>query len=132
MNTEFFTALELLEKEKGIPKEYMMEKVTAALTSAFKRELGGTDNVKIVLDPVKKDMKVYQLLTVVAEVTDPETEVTQEEAIAIKADKHRKCKTRSTKIGAVLELELDTKNFRRLSAQAAKQVIIQHTRSLCH
>ena len=69
MNSEFFNALDLLEKEKGIPKEYMMEKVTAALTSAFKRELGGTDNVKIVLDPNKKDMKVYQLLTVVAEVT---------------------------------------------------------------
>ena len=86
MNSEFFNALDLLEKEKGIPKEYMMEKVTAALTSAFKRELGGTDNVKIVLDPVKKDMKVYQLLTVVAEVTDPATEVTTEEAAAIKAD----------------------------------------------
>ena len=128
MNSDFFNALDLLEKEKGIPKEYMMEKVTAALTSAFKRELGGTDNVKIVLDPNKKDMKVYQLLTVVAEVTDPETEVTQEEAIAIKADKSRKCKSRSTKVGAVLELELDTKSFRRLSAQAAKQVIIQGIR----
>ena len=128
MNSEFFNALDLLEKEKGIPKEYMMEKVTAALTSAFKRELGGTDNVKIVLDPNKKDMKVYQLLTVVAEVTDPETEVTQEQAIAIKADKSRKCKSRSTKVGAVLELELDTKSFRRLSAQAAKQVIIQGIR----
>jgi N utilization substance protein A len=106
----------------------MMEKVTAALTSAFKRELGGTDNVKIVLDPVKKDMKVYQLLTVVAEVTDPETEVTTEQAAAIKADKQKKCKTRSLKVGSVLELELDTKNFRRLSAQAGKQMIIQAIR----
>ena len=127
MNTEFFNALELLEKEKGIPKDYMLEKVRSALTSAVKRELG-SENVKIVLDPVKKDMKVYQLLTVVAEVTDPETEVTQEEALAIKADKTRKCRTRSTRIGSVLELELDTKNFRRLSAQAAKQVIIQGIR----
>ncbi len=128
MNTEFFNALDLLEKEKGIPKEYMMEKVTAALTSAFRKELGGTDNVKIVLDPNKKDMKVYQLLTIVAEVTDPTCEVTQEEALAIKADKSRKCKARSTKIGTVMEIELDTKAFRRLSAQAAKQVIIQGIR----
>lgn len=128
MNSEFFNALDLLEKEKGIPKEYMMEKVTAALTSAFKRELGGNDNVKIILDPNKKDMKVYQLLTVVAEVTDPETEVTPEEAAAIKADKARKCKARSLKVGATIEIELDTKNFRRLSAQAAKQVIIQGIR----
>lgn len=128
MNTEFFNALELLEKEKGIPKEYMMEKVSAALTSAYRRELDGTDNVKIVLDPEKKEMKVYQLLTVVSEVTDPATEVTEEEAVAIKADKAKKCKTRSTKVGSVLEIELDTKNFRRLSAQAAKQVIIQGIR----
>lgn len=128
MNTEFFNALELLEKEKGIPKEYMMEKVSAALTSAYRRELDGTDNVKIVLDPEKKEMKVYQLLTVVSEVTDPATEVTEEEAVAIKADKTKKCKTRSTKVGSVLEIELDTKNFRRLSAQAAKQVIIQGIR----
>ncbi len=128
MNTEFFNALDLLEKEKGIPKDYMMEKVTAALTSAFKRELGGAENVKIILDPVKKDMKVYQLLTVVAEVTDPQTEVTQEQALAIKADKARKCKARSTKVGAVIEVELDTKSFRRLSATAAKQVIIQGIR----
>ena len=77
MNAEFFNALDLLEKEKGIPKEYMMEKVSAALTSAYKRELGGAENVRIVLDPVKRDMKVMQLLTVVAEVSDPATEVTQ-------------------------------------------------------
>ena len=128
MNAEFFNALDLLEKEKGIPKEYMMEKVSAALTSAYKRELGGAENVRIVLDPVKRDMKVMQLLTVVAEVSDPTTEVTQEQAIAIKADKSKKCRSRGTRIGAVLEIELDTKNFRRLSAQAAKQVIIQGIR----
>ena len=128
MNAEFFNALDLLEKEKGIPKEYMMEKVSAALTSAYKRELGGAENVRIVLDPVKRDMKVMQLLTVVAEVSDPATEVTQEQASAIKADKSKKCRARSTRIGAVLEIELDTKNFRRLSAQAAKQVIIQGIR----
>ncbi len=53
MNTEFFTAIEMLEKEKGIPKEYMLERVEAALVSAYKREMGAS-NVKVVLDPQKK------------------------------------------------------------------------------
>ena len=43
MNTEFFAALDALEKEKGIPKEYMIERVEAALNSAFKKEVGGRD-----------------------------------------------------------------------------------------
>ena len=58
MNAEFFEALDLLEKEKGIPKEYMLEKIEAALTGALKREIGGAGNIRINLDPNKKDMKV--------------------------------------------------------------------------
>ena len=73
MNKEFFDALDLLEREKGIPKEYMLEKVEAALISAFKRELGGSMNVRVVLDPKKKDMKVFQQLTVVETVESRET-----------------------------------------------------------
>ena len=46
MNNEFFNALEALEKEKGIPKEYMLEKVEAALISAYKRDNGGNSNVR--------------------------------------------------------------------------------------
>lgn len=126
MNAEFYNALDALEKEKGISKEYMLEKVEAALTSAFRREVGGGENVRIVLDPVKKDMKVIRLMTIVEEVTDPTSEMTQEQALAAKAEK--RAKGRSTKIGAVLEMELNPKNFRRLSAQAAKQVIIQGIR----
>ncbi|MBO7293759.1 MAG: transcription termination/antitermination protein NusA, partial [Clostridia bacterium] len=68
MNAEFYNALDALEKEKGISREYMLEKVEAALTSAFRREIGG-ENVRIVLDPQKKDMKVYRLMTIVEEVT---------------------------------------------------------------
>ena len=58
MNKEFFDALDMLEREKGIPKEYMLEKVEAALVSAFKRELGGSTNVRVVLDP-KKKVRLY-------------------------------------------------------------------------
>ncbi len=126
MNAEFYSALDALEKEKGISKEYMLAKVEAALTSAFRRELGGAENVKILLDPAKNDIKVIRLMTVVEEVTNPSCEMTQEQAIQAKADKH--AKGRSTRIGAVMEVELNPKNFRRLSAQAAKQVIIQGIR----
>ena len=57
MNKEFFEALDLLEKERHIPKSYMLEKIEAALTAACKKELG-TTNITVVLDPEKMDMKV--------------------------------------------------------------------------
>ena len=52
MNKEFFAALELLEKEKGIPREYLIEKIEAALVSAYKKEYGNNTNVRVVIDPV--------------------------------------------------------------------------------
>ena len=119
MNAEFFEALDLLEKQKGIPKEYMLERVEAALVSAFKRDQGANGNVKIVLDPEKRDVQMYRLYDVVEVVEDPETQLTVEEAKKV---------SRRYKLGAVAEVKLDTKNFRRLSAQTAKQVIIQGIR----
>ena len=119
MNKEFFEALDLLEREKGISKQYMMEKVEAALVSAFKKELGGNTNVRILLNEDKKDMKVYQQKTVVEVVENPDTEISLEDAKAI---------SRRYKMDSVVEFELKPKNFRRLSAQAAKQVIIQGIR----
>lgn len=119
MNTEFFNALDLLEKEKGIPKEYMLEKVEAALVSAFKKENGGNANVRIMIDPVKKDVKVFKQLNVVEEVTDPVIEINVEDAKKI---------SRRYKLGDVCEIEVKTKNFGRLSAGIAKQVIVQGIR----
>ena len=119
MNAEFFTALELLEKEKGIPVDYMIEKIEAALISAYKKEYGNNTNVRILIDPVKKDVKLYQQKEVVEEVTDPETQMSLAEAKTI-AKKYT--------IGSTVEIELKTKNFRRLSAAAAKSVIIQGIR----
>ena len=83
MNSEFFKALDLLEKEKGIPKQYMIEKVEAALLSAFKRD-NGYANVRIVLDPAKKDVRVYKQLTVVD--PDAEEEIPEEEFYREDAD----------------------------------------------
>ena len=119
MNTEFFTALDLLEKEKGIPAAYMIEKIEAALVSAYKKEYGNNTNVRILIDPAKKDVRVYQQKEVVAVVEDPETQIslTDAKAIAKKYD-----------IVKIVETEVKTKNFRRLSADAAKSVIIQGIR----
>ncbi|MDD6095462.1 MAG: transcription termination factor NusA [Clostridia bacterium] len=118
MNSEFFTALDLLEKTKGIPKEYMIEKVEAALVSAFKKEYG-TANVRILIDPQKKDVKVYEQKAIVEEVEDPKTQISLEEAKQL---------SRKYALGGVVETEVKTKGFGRLSAQAAKQVIIQGIR----
>ncbi len=118
MNQEFFNALDLLEKTKGIPKAYMIEKVEAALISAFKKEYG-TANVRVVINPEKKDVKVYECKEVVEVVEDPATQLSLEEAKAI---------SRRHVIGSVVEKEVKTKLFGRLSAQTAKQVIIQGIR----
>lgn len=119
MNKEFFAALELLEKEKGISKDYMLEKVEAALVQAFKKEYGNNTNVRVLLDPVKQDVKVYQQKTVVEVVESPETEISLEEA---------KSMSKRNTVGKVIEFEVKTKDFRRLSAGAAKSVIIQGIR----
>lgn len=119
MNTEFFTALELLEKEKGIPAAYMIEKIEAALISAYKKEYGNNTNVRVLIDPAKKDVRVYQQKEVVEVVENPETQISLTDAKAI-AKKYT--------IGKIVETEVKTKNFRRLSAGAAKSVIIQGIR----
>ena len=122
MNAEFFKALEQLEAEKGIPKEYMIEKIEAALVSAYKREQGGSSNVRIFIDPVKKDVRVFQLREVVDNDFEEYNEINH-----IYLEEAKKLSKRY-KLGSVVEVELKTKNFRRLSAQTAKQVIIQGIR----
>ena len=73
MNAEFFNALDLLEKEKGIQKEYMIAKIELALANSCRKEVGSTAQIRVQLDPVKQDLRVYQQRTVVAdgEVVDP-------------------------------------------------------------
>ena len=119
MNTEFFTALDLLEKERGVPAAYMMEKIEAALVSAYKKEYGNNTNVRVLIDPNKKDVRVYQQKEVVEVVENPETQISLTDA---------KCIAKKYKVGMVVETEVKTKNFRRLSAAAAKSVIIQGIR----
>ena len=121
MNKEFFEALDLIEKEKGIPKEYMIVKIEAALANACRKELGQTTVVRVNLDPVKQDLKVYQQRAVVAdgEVEDPKCQISLSDAKAL---------SRRNKLGGIVETELKTKTFRRISATTGKQMIIQAIR----
>ena len=119
MNKEFFVALDLLEKEKGIPKEYMLEKIEAALLSAFKKEFGNSTMMRVAIDPVKEDVKVYLQKEVVEEVENPQCQISLADAKAL---------SRRNTLGKIVETEVKTKNFRRLSAAAAKSVIIQGIR----
>ncbi len=119
MNKEFFAALDLLEKEKGIPKEYMFEKVEAALISAYKKEYGNNSNVRVHINPVKEEVKVFQQKEVVEEVENPETQISLEDAKSL---------SKRNTVGKILETEVKTKNFRRLSAGQAKSVLIQAIR----
>ena len=132
MNKELFEALDVLEAERHIPKAYMLEKIEAALTAACKKEMG-TTNISVVLDPEKMDMKVYRKYLIVAEVEDPTTEIDKAGIEALEEQYKAaglKLKTRSRKrsIGSDYEYEVHPKEFRRLSAQNAKQVIIQGIR----
>ncbi len=119
MNSEFFAALEELEQKRGISKAYMLEKIEAALVAAYKKEYGNNTNVRIHIDENKKDVRVFQQKEVVAEVEDPETQISLEDAKS-----HNKRMT----VGKILETEVKPKNFRRLSAGAARSVIIQAIR----
>ena len=119
MNKELFAALDMLEKEKGISKTYMFEKIEAALVSAFKKEYGTNANVRVAIDEKKEDIKVYYQKEVVEVVENPETQISLEEA--------KKISKRHT-LGSFVEKEVKPKNFRRLSAGAAKSVIIQGIR----
>ncbi len=119
MNSELFDALELLEKEKGIAKDYMLERVEAALISAYKRDRGGLENVRVAIDKEKQVIKMYEQRTVVEEIEDPETEITLADALK---------KNKRLSVGDICEIELKPASFRRLSAQTAKQVIIQGIR----
>jgi len=119
MNAEFFAALDALETENGIPKDYMIEKIEAALITAFKRDNNNNSNVKVYLDETKKEIKVYQLKEIVEAVENPALQIELEEAKKIN---HRYV------MGDIAEIEFKPKDFGRISAQTAKQVIIQGIR----
>ena len=117
---EFFTAIELIEKEKGIPQSYMLEKITQALVAAYKRDHEGiTDNVVVEANKDKCEVRMFVKKDVVESVDNPYTEMSLEDAR--KALPH-------AELGDVLRIEIKPKNFGRIAAQTARQVIIQGMR----
>ena len=118
MNHEFFEALTMLEREKGIPVEYLVEKIKNAISIAVKRDLGSEDNI-VDIDPASETFYVAARKTVVKDVEDPMMEISENDAR--KYDK-------KAKVGDIVEIPLETKQFGRIAAQSAKHVIRQGIR----
>ena len=117
---EFFAALDMIEQDKGIPKEYMIEKITQALVSAYKRDHeGAEENIVVLTDPEKNSVRIIIRRDVVEDVTNPDTEISLEDA-------RRSLPT--VQLGDVVSSEIKPKNFGRIAAQTARQVIIQGIR----
>jgi N utilization substance protein A len=120
MNAEFFSAIADIEKEKGIPQSYMLEKIEQALLAALKKDSpASAECARVVLDPEKKTVNMFIQKTVVEEVMDPYTEISYELA---------RQTTPGIDVGDVVNEPVDSKKFGRIAAQAAKQVIIQGIR----
>ncbi len=117
---EFFAAIELIEKEKGIPKSYMIEKITQALLSAYKRDHEGVgDNVVVECNEQAGEVRMYVKKDVVETVDNPATEMSLDEA---------REKLPRAELGDVIRIEIKPRNFGRIAAQTARQVIIQGMR----
>ena len=118
MNAEIFAALAQLEKERGIPQSYMVEKITQALVAAYKKDKDGyTDNVFV--EVKDNDMHMYVQKEVVDDVITPATEITLDAARRI---------SKTAQLGDLVNVDVQTKDFGRIAAQTAKQVIIQAIR----
>ncbi|MBQ6829647.1 MAG: transcription termination/antitermination protein NusA [Clostridia bacterium] len=118
-NAEFFEALQLLVKEKGIDGDYLLEKIRAAIVLAVKKDYGGDENIMVEMDPASGKFAVCIRKTVVEEIENPEMELTPDQAVKYK---------KAAKVGDVIEIPLETKQFGRIAAQTAKHVIRQGIR----
>ncbi|MBO8128814.1 MAG: transcription termination/antitermination protein NusA [Peptococcaceae bacterium] len=119
MNIEFLAALGDLEKEKGISAEVLIEAIEAALLSAYRRNFGSAQNARIHIDRDTGECRVFTVRTVVDKVKDPAAEISLEEAQSINPN---------YSLGDTVEKEITPKNFGRIAAQTAKQVVVQRIR----
>lgn len=118
-NKELILALEELEKEKGIKKEYLLESIETALVTAYKRNFDSLENVKVSMDRKTGATHIYAVKQVVEKPENLETEISLEDAKKINPD---------VKEEETVEVEIVPRNFGRIAAQTAKQVIIQKLR----
>ena len=117
-NAEIFAALRQLEKDRGIPVNYMAERIAQALVAAYKKDKTGyTDNVFVDLN--EDSLRMFAQKEVVDEVFSPDTEVALD--VARKIEPH-------AELGDLVNVEIKTQAFGRIAAQTAKQVIIQGIR----
>ena len=119
VNKDFFLALDELEAQKGIKKEFFIETLEAALVAAYKKNFGEAKSVEVKLNPEKNTIKVIAYKTIASEVTDPDTQISLQEAQEIK---------KGAKVGDTISEEITPKDFGRIAAGTAKQVIIQKLR----
>ena len=115
----FLEALKELAREKGVEEEVLFDAIEAALISAYKRNFGSAQNVRVVLDRTPGAYHVYAIKTVVETVEDDVQEISLAQARTIRPD---------YEIGDVLEIEVTPANFGRIAAQTAKQVVVQRVR----
>lgn len=121
INKDFFQALEDLESEKKINKEAFIETLEQALTSAYKKMYGEAKSALVKLSPEKNTIRVFSYKTIVDEVNDPDKEISLREARLIK---------KSFKLGDQVLSEESTKDFGRIAAQTAKQVVMQKLKEM--
>lgn len=119
ISKEFFQALEDLRKEKRIEPQVFIDALETALTSAYKKQYEEAKNAQVKLNPEKHTIKIYSYKNVVDTVEDPDKEISLKDAQLIK---------KSYKVGDVIETEETPKEFGRIAAQTAKQVVMQKLR----
>ncbi|MBQ1621038.1 MAG: transcription termination factor NusA [Selenomonadaceae bacterium] len=115
----FLEALKELAREKGVEEEVLFDAIEAALISAYKRNFGSAQNVRVVLDRTTGAYHVYAIKTVVETVEDDVQEISLAQARTIRPD---------YEVDDVLEIEVTPANFGRIAAQTAKQVVVQRVR----
>ncbi|BBF42893.1 transcription termination protein NusA [Lachnospiraceae bacterium KM106-2] len=118
-NNELIDALNQIEKEKNISKEILLEAMENSLVAACKNHFGKADNIKVNIDRTTGEVSVFAEREIVNEVEDPVTQISREEAIFL-FPKHN--------VGDVVNVEVTPKNFGRIAAQKAKQVVVQKIR----
>ncbi len=121
VNKDFFKALDDLESEKKIDKETFIATLETALTSAYKKMYGEAKSAMVKLYPERNTIKIYSYKTVVAEVEDFDKEIALVDAKQLK---------KSYKVGDIIAVEETTKDFGRIAAQTAKQVVMQKLREM--
>ncbi len=119
MNREFIKAVEELEKEKEISKDLLIEAIESALVSAYKKNYGTSQNVRVNIDRETGDIEVFMRKDIVAEVEDDQLEVSIEDAREVDP---------KFQVGDVIERQVTPRDFGRIAAQTAKQVVVQRIR----